>query len=284
VFAVVIALALAEVLRAAGAGGLRALAASPYVLYFAAAAAVLVATLGKVGSGTNYVFETVLAALLWLVFSARRLLDAAAPRRVWVAIALLCAAAAADLAWTPRRAISFTDPVARRSTATALARMASEIRALGNPEPKILNLANARLSYPLPGEIAVNDPYLYSLLWQVGPTVRRSWKRCAAAMTRRHGAVCRGAPDAESALESALGPASRPIRLPVRGRTTFGRCARPGDVRDEREPERAPAQPGLVIALARVMPRPDTHLRRHKHPSRRACPRCRGGGPRASRA
>jgi hypothetical protein len=48
------------------------------------------------------------------------------------------------------------------------------IRSVGAQEPKILNLSMARISHPLPGDIWINDPYLYRLLWASGtmPTTR----------------------------------------------------------------------------------------------------------------
>lgn len=168
-FVAILFLASAEAMRAAVYGGVRTLPASPYPLYALIAAVVMLGTLGKVGSSTNYCFETVLAALLWLVFSARRLVSASViPRRVLGATLLLLGCAAADLAWTPRTAVSLIDPAARRARIAVLNQVASAIRGHGTPEPKILNLASVRLSHPLPGQISVSDPYLYSLLWRSG--------------------------------------------------------------------------------------------------------------------
>jgi hypothetical protein len=207
--AVVLGLAIAEVARAASSDGVRSLTASPYPLYIAAAASVLLATLGKAGSATHYAFETALAALLWLAWSARRLTSRGAlPRRAWAGVALLCGAAGADLAWTPLREISFTDPAARIRTRTALDAIASEIRRGGAPQPEILNLANARVSYPLPGRISISDPYLYALLWRSGqldpaPVAAALRERAFdGVLTLRNGLAGGGDPDVERALRA----------------------------------------------------------------------------------
>jgi hypothetical protein len=172
----VLALATAEAVRAAVVGRLRALTDSPYVVYLIAAVAVLCATLGKAGSATNYFLEPVLAALLWLVYSTRESArdGAHVSGRALLAILLLVVLAAGDLAWAPRVDYSFTDDARSQAHTSQLGEAAAAIRSLGIAEPRILNLASVNLSYPLPGEICVNDPYLYSLLLASGKLSPRS--------------------------------------------------------------------------------------------------------------
>ena len=169
-FVAVFALAAAEAVRAAVVGRLRALTGSPYLLYLIAAVGVLCATLGKTGSSSNYFFEPVLAALLWLVYSVRGPAGegSSIPWRVRGAVALLVVLGVADLARAPHSDYSYTDRATRRAVASKLREAAAEIRSLGTAEPRILNLAWASLSHPLPGEICLNDPYLYSLLLASG--------------------------------------------------------------------------------------------------------------------
>ena len=168
-FLALLALATAEAVRAVVVGRVRALTLSPYLLYMVAAVAVLCATLGKAGSSTNYFFEPVLAALLWLVHAARVASgDSRISRRVLGGAVLLVLFGAADLARAPRSDYSFTDRTTSQAHTSRLRETAAAIRSLGTAEPRILNLAQASLSHPLPGEICVNDPYLYSLLLASG--------------------------------------------------------------------------------------------------------------------
>ena len=150
------------------ASGRAAWTRSPYPLWAAASAAVLLATLGKIGSSTNYFLELALALLFTLVRSLRD-----APRAGPLALAppaaaiLLLAAGTWDWARAPRSRFAFTDPDATRQHVAEMRAVAADIhRVTGSESPRILNLVHANA--PLTGDIRLNDPWLYSELWSAG--------------------------------------------------------------------------------------------------------------------
>jgi hypothetical protein len=149
---------------------------SPFALYALCATAVLLLTVGKLGSSLNYFTEPVLACLLALVDAGRARLASrevgasagAVPMPV-LAGTLLVAAAALELGLEPgdRPARFVTrDVVAERSA--QLQGVGDAIRALGRDDPLLLNLYDTRMSFPLPGTVCVNDPLLYYLLYEAG--------------------------------------------------------------------------------------------------------------------
>jgi len=146
-----------------------AFARAPYALYALASLAVLGATLGKVGSNTNYFIEPVLAACAWLAWVARGFLETRL--RAWVACAaagVLCASAALEVRIAERPQYAVAGTPAKEMFHEALQDLAAKLRAQHAAEPRILNLVYAGLAHPLPGEILISDPFLYFLLWGSG--------------------------------------------------------------------------------------------------------------------
>jgi hypothetical protein len=148
----------------------RRLLDAPFALYVLVSGAVVVALVGKEGSSTNYFFELTLASLLWLVFVCQDLPAAPSRRTVLLATIALLGCVAAQLATTQMSEISFTSRPAASEYANWTTMASNAIRqSSGTENPKILNLSRAKFSYlPPPGEISVNDPGLYWLLWESG--------------------------------------------------------------------------------------------------------------------
>ncbi len=143
-----------------------AFASSPFALYVLTSSAVLLATVGKLGSNANYFLEPSLAACAWLAWSARGHFETALRGMAICAGALaLCAASALEVRIAQRPEYSVAGHVAKELFHDSLEDLAAKIRAQPVPTPRILNLTYAGLAYPLPGEILISDPFLYFLLW-----------------------------------------------------------------------------------------------------------------------
>jgi len=153
---------------------LAALRGSPLALYALASLALLVATVGKLGSNTNYFIEPALAIAMWLAASAR-----AQRAGAWRSLAraagaaLLAAAALLEVRLAEPPDYSVAGHPAKERFHAALEDLAGRMRAQGPPQPRVLNLAFAGLAWPLPGEILISDPFLYFLLWEQGKLPRK---------------------------------------------------------------------------------------------------------------
>jgi hypothetical protein len=146
----------------------RRLYESPYPCYWLCSFLTL-GMVAKVGAVTNYFFELVLVSLLWLVFVCQDLPAGTWIRRVTVsATAILAGCTAYEMQKTPRDAFSFPSQSESADYHAWIRQCAEIIRGLGKPEPRLLNLAWATLSDPLPGEILMSDPPAYMLFYQVG--------------------------------------------------------------------------------------------------------------------
>jgi hypothetical protein len=141
---------------------------SPYLIYAGCAIAVAAATIWKVGAGSNYFMEPLLAVMMWIVYVPRSL-DIKSRRTAMTvgAIVLVLCCAAEPLAVRPQT-YAFTD---RKQIATALTyypQMSRDVEALGFARPLILNPSVHRHAYALGGTPALNDPFHYKLLWSDG--------------------------------------------------------------------------------------------------------------------
>ena len=160
------ALTAVSALRREGVGLLRR---SPELTYAACSFLVAMLTLTKIGSGSNYVIEPMLAQLMWLVraFGDERLLPAPAPRAAaFLAVVLACAL---ELATTTahRDAVTFAleDPAAGEAYH---ARLRAGFAAAGYVDPLLLDLGPPRHAYGITSRACLNDPFLFNLLWNTG--------------------------------------------------------------------------------------------------------------------
>lgn len=143
-----------------------AITRAPYAIYALTSLAVLLATVGKLGSNTNYFLEPGLAICAWLAWAARA--HAAAWLRgaaVGAAALALCTAAALEVRIAQRPEYAVAGHLAKERFHESLQDLAAKIRAQPVPSPSILNLTYAGLAHPLPGQILLSDPFLYFLLW-----------------------------------------------------------------------------------------------------------------------
>jgi hypothetical protein len=146
----------------------RQLAANPFFLYFLSAGLVLLLTVGKLGSSTNYFIEPSLAGVFWIVSAAPSSL---ARNRYAALIAGVCLAAVLwELTTALPRNYTFANPEFTAWRADFHQSLISDAKTLvPNARPlRVLNLATASTFFDWPGETSVNDPYLYSLLWEHG--------------------------------------------------------------------------------------------------------------------
>jgi len=167
-FVALLALAAAVAAGLARRGGLlSSLRESPYPAFALASTALLLATVGKVGSHTLYAFEPILALLMALVHELRH--SAPRPAIAAVAGAALLAIAAHDVARTAelRTALKWPDPsstVGRDYADGARAALAQR----GLEHPLALNLGPLRTVGAITDEYCVNDALLYDRLFRTG--------------------------------------------------------------------------------------------------------------------
>jgi len=163
--------------------GRAALSRSPFPLYLLASCVVFAATVGKRGATTNYAFEPCLAALLWICSA-----DDAAARSTWRPVGVaaitgllaLLLATGLDLASAKRGEwclVDGADSAARLATAADLRERCTR---LAGPDAVVLDLFGFRHNFELlPADAAerggvlrsaglLNDPWLYSILWEQG--------------------------------------------------------------------------------------------------------------------
>jgi hypothetical protein len=153
--------------------------ASPYGYYALASWLVLMATVGKLGSSTNYFVEPCLAILMFAVSILKTTaIPFRVPRLGMAFCVLVTVLLVVDLAWAKPENYTFVKDAAE-SEARVRANVArnNAIRAI-RENPRILNLAAATLTGDLPGDVSVNDPYLYLLVWQYERLPEGALVRC----------------------------------------------------------------------------------------------------------
>jgi len=147
---------------------LRRWAGNPFLLYFLFALAVLLATVGKPGSSTNYFIEPGLAAVFWLVsvFQSPWI----NPRVKPVAVTLGLTAALAEMIIAQPQSFTFAEPgvIARRAETRRQIFAETEALFPGTNRLRVLNFAGPTTFFYWRGEAALNDSYLYTLLWSQG--------------------------------------------------------------------------------------------------------------------
>jgi hypothetical protein len=152
--------------------------ASPYLLYAGTSLALCAATVGKIGGATNYLLEPWLALLMWSVY-ALRYAPGRAPHRpiALVAATILALACVADLATARTLQYSWVDPETFDKRTTYYAMLREEVESLGFDNPSVLSFFirddNRNLlifgqskTYMITDQASLNDPFLYSLLWE----------------------------------------------------------------------------------------------------------------------
>ena len=141
--------------------------ANPFLLYLLFAGSVLLLTVGKPGSSTNYFIEPSLAAVFWLISASPTSRLGNAGKLV---TAGLCAVATVcEVSMAKPFEFTYADPAAIERRAALHHTLLKEAGSLvSKTELRVLNLASASVFFDWPGESAINDPYLYTLLWTKG--------------------------------------------------------------------------------------------------------------------
>ena len=144
---------------------------SPCLLYAGCAALSLLATVGKEGASTNYLFEITLAQAMWLVARSGELTAAGSSERAVrvYAPALLCVGIAWGLAVTPAASVSFVDRGFETRRAQAKQVWDATVAEAQLAHPRVIHLHTHLFTLELGGDaIELNDPGLYRLLWRTG--------------------------------------------------------------------------------------------------------------------
>ncbi len=139
---------------------------SPYGCYGLVSWGVFLASLGRLGSSTNYVLEPCLASLLFVVAYLKSSTLPSSRRVAGLsACGVLALLVLVDLHETRLKDYSFlNDTVTLENRIRAISNRNTAIATI-HQKPRILNLAYAHLTGELPGEVSINDPALYYLLW-----------------------------------------------------------------------------------------------------------------------
>lgn len=149
--------------------GRSALIRSPYPLYAFASGAVLALTLGKVGSGTNYFVEPILALLLWITHALR---DAprSRPRRALPSVlaAVVVAAGVLQLLTVPRPSYPRSQPAQAALQQRALESLRRDIESFGIERPRVMRLAGHPGLYRESDRVQLAFPDFYYWLWHSG--------------------------------------------------------------------------------------------------------------------
>ena len=142
---------------------------SPYLLYVLTSTLILVATVGKVGSGTNYFIEPFLAILLWATYlisrSARPYLGNGAV--VFLTVFLVVAEALQLILVSPPMFDSARPLRAERALSQAQEER-QDVESLGIEQPSILGLMRHPSLYRESDQVQLSYPLFYFWLWHAG--------------------------------------------------------------------------------------------------------------------
>jgi hypothetical protein len=147
--------------------GREALQRSPYLVYVLSSGTVLLLSVGKLGSSTNYVMEFALAQLLWTVYQVGpRWPDWVRSHALVAAVFAICCVAEFQI--SERSNYAFPALAIRDQIGTRIGELRRELEALGYDEPLLLIPNTHRLGPALTARPTLNDPLLYRLLWRDG--------------------------------------------------------------------------------------------------------------------
>ncbi len=143
--------------------------ATPYLLYVLGSFATQSSVLSGIGASNHYFFEPILASLLWLVSTSDGAKDR--PLRDWIMVATLAVLAAcvvAEFRYSVPNEYRYTTAAETEARVRNRDWVISEMSRLGIAPGPVLNLKNSTVTFDYPGEVSVNDPYLFFVMWEVG--------------------------------------------------------------------------------------------------------------------
>ena len=146
--------------------GRQALLESPYLLYVLTSTAVLVATVGKLGSGTNYFIEPFLAILLWLTYLVSRSERPYLRNPLVVSLAVLVVLAEClQFILVPAPMFPSARPEKAKQVIANLERERQDIESLGIENPSVLGLLHHPGLYRESDDVHLSYPLFYLQLW-----------------------------------------------------------------------------------------------------------------------
>ena len=156
-------------------GALRDSAGPPrvFALYLSCATLVMLVTIWKWGSGTNYFLEPCLALLLWLVARTRPRPDVGLAGRppAWMVpagLGVLSLAAVLELSLTRTADYTYVDAAQLERKAQWVGKLQEHVASLGFDDPTVLCLHRTSLNYLLQDRAYVSDQLLYRFAWDAG--------------------------------------------------------------------------------------------------------------------
>lgn len=149
--------------------GRRAFIESPYLLYILTSTLILVATVGKIGSGTNYFIEPFLAVLLWITYLISRLPRPYLEHRTVVFLAIFVVAAEAlQLFFVPRPMYDSARPARAERAIRHMEEERRDIESLGIEQPSVLGLMRHPSLYRESDRVQLSFPLFYFWMWSEG--------------------------------------------------------------------------------------------------------------------
>lgn len=143
---------------------------SPFVLYVVTTTMVLLLTVGKVGSSTNYFIEPFLAVLMWIVYVVQRTPSVRVlARSAWLPTAVIVFVAS-ELVWAKPTRYTFVTPEIRQQRLEYLDGIRRNVAALNlqTNAPRIVNLFTHLDTYNVTETDFLNDPFLFYCIWNDG--------------------------------------------------------------------------------------------------------------------
>lgn len=142
---------------------------SPFFVYSGVAFLILIMTMGKIGSSTNYFFEFILSQLMWITFILHKQLKPFNTKPFIVfGMIILSTVSIFDVYSAKRRNYSFIDQSTMRQQNIKISRMKESVDSLNIHSPLIMDLFRHNYVFSLSNNISLNDPFLYRLLWRKG--------------------------------------------------------------------------------------------------------------------
>lgn len=160
--------------------GVETAKSAPYLLYAATSCLVCAATIGKEGSGANYLIESWLALWMWIAFALREAGEGFLERPIALAASgVLALACIGDLASARELDYSWDDASSYAKRARFYAQLREEVEALGFEHPSVLTfffndgtpdlrISGQSKTYMITNRVNLNDAWLYRVLWEAG--------------------------------------------------------------------------------------------------------------------
>ena len=149
--------------------GNRVFIESPYLIYVLTSTLILIATLGKVGSGTNYFIEPFLAILLWVTYLvSRSKVPYLGNPGVLLLTIFVVVAEALQLFLVPTPMFDSARPRRAERVMARLQEERQDVESLGIEQPSILGLMRHPSLYRESDNIQLSYPLFYFWLWYAG--------------------------------------------------------------------------------------------------------------------